>query len=101
PPSPAPSPRSLHDALPIYTLRYFSTEPVHRKWHHDLLTFGLTYAWSENFVLPLSHDEVVHMKGSLLGKMPGDRWQRFANLRALRSEEHTSELQSRENLVCR
>ncbi|HLT69309.1 MAG TPA: 1,4-alpha-glucan branching protein GlgB [Acidimicrobiales bacterium] len=68
----------MHD-----TLRYFSTEPVHRKWHHDLLTFGLTYAWSENFVLPLSHDEVVHMKGSLLGKMPGDRWQRFANLRAL------------------
>jgi 1,4-alpha-glucan branching enzyme len=68
----------MHD-----TLAYFQTEPVHRKWHHDLLTFGLTYAWSENFVLPLSHDEVVHMKGSLLGKMPGDRWQRFANLRAL------------------
>ena len=68
----------MHD-----TLSYFSTEPVHRKWHHDLLTFGLTYAWSENFVLPLSHDEVVHLKGSLLGKMPGDQWQRFANLRAL------------------
>ena len=68
----------MHD-----TLTYFSTEPVHRQWHHDLLTFGLTYAWSENFVLPLSHDEVVHLKGSLLGKMPGDRWQRFANLRAL------------------
>ena len=62
---------------------YFSTEPVHRTWHHDLLTFGLIYAWSENFVLPLSHDEVVHLKGSLLGKMPGDHWQRFANLRAL------------------
>jgi 1,4-alpha-glucan branching enzyme len=68
----------MHD-----TLQYFSTEPVHRRWHHDLLTFGLTYAWSENFVLPLSHDEVVHLKGSLLGKMPGDQWQRFANLRAL------------------
>jgi 1,4-alpha-glucan branching enzyme len=68
----------MHD-----TLSYFSTDPVHRQWHHDLLTFGLTYAWSENFVLPLSHDEVVHLKGSLLGKMPGDQWQRFANLRAL------------------
>jgi len=68
----------MHD-----TLSYFETEPVHRRWHHDLLTFGLTYAWSENFVLPLSHDEVVHLKGSLLGKMPGDQWQRFANLRAL------------------
>jgi 1,4-alpha-glucan branching enzyme len=68
----------MHD-----TLEYFSQEPVHRSWHHDDLTFGLVYAWSENFVLPLSHDEVVHLKGSLLGKMPGDRWQRFANLRAL------------------
>jgi 1,4-alpha-glucan branching enzyme len=68
----------MHD-----TLSYFSHDPVHRKWHHDLLTFGLTYAWSENFVLPLSHDEVVHLKGSLLGKMPGDQWQRYANLRAL------------------
>ena len=68
----------MHD-----TLAYFSQEPVHRRWHHDLLTFGLLYAWSENYVLPLSHDEVVHLKGSLLGKLPGDRWQRFANLRAL------------------
>ena len=68
----------MHD-----TLEYFGHEPVHRRWHHDLLTFGFTYAWSENYVLPLSHDEVVHLKGSLLGKMPGDRWQRFANLRCL------------------
>jgi 1,4-alpha-glucan branching enzyme len=68
----------MHD-----TLEYFRREPVHRPWHHDLLTFGLTYAWSENYVLPLSHDEVVHLKGSLLGKMPGDDWQRFANLRSL------------------
>jgi len=67
----------MHD-----TLQYMARDPVHRPWHHGELTFGLVYAFNENFVLPLSHDEVVHGKGSLLGKMPGDRWQRFANLRA-------------------
>ncbi|MEE4174262.1 MAG: 1,4-alpha-glucan branching protein GlgB [Xanthomonadales bacterium] len=64
------------------TLSYMKEEPVHRKHHHDKMTFGLVYAFTENFILPLSHDEVVHGKGSLLGKMPGDDWQRFANLRA-------------------
>jgi 1,4-alpha-glucan branching enzyme len=63
------------------TLSYVRHDPIHRGYHHDRLTFGLTYAFSENFVLPLSHDEVVHGKGSLLAKMPGDAWQRFANLR--------------------
>ncbi len=67
----------MHD-----TLRYMAQDPIHRKYHHNDLTFGLLYAFQENFVLPLSHDEVVHGKGSLVGKMPGDRWQRFANLRA-------------------
>ena len=67
----------MHD-----TLRYMSKEPIHRKYHHNDMTFGLLYAFHENFILPLSHDEVVHGKGSLLGRMPGDRWQRFANLRA-------------------
>ena len=67
----------MHD-----TLAYMALEPVHRKWHHDRLTFGLLYAFSENFVLPLSHDEVVHGKASLINKMPGDDWQKFANLRA-------------------
>jgi len=65
------------------TLGYFSHDPVHRRFHHHELTFSLVYAWNENFVLPLSHDEVVHGKGSLLEKMPGDRWQQLANLRAL------------------
>ncbi len=68
----------MHD-----TLDYFSKEPVHRRYHHRDLTFGLLYAWNENFVLPLSHDEVVYGKRSLLDKMPGDRWQKFANLRSL------------------
>jgi 1,4-alpha-glucan branching enzyme len=68
----------MHD-----TLGYLRHEPVHRRWHHDDLTFSMVYAWDENFVLPLSHDEVVHGKGSLLRKMPGDEWQQFATLRAL------------------
>jgi 1,4-alpha-glucan branching enzyme len=68
----------MHD-----TLEYFGKDPVHRRYHHHELTFSLMYAYSENFVLPLSHDEVVHGKGSLLSRMPGDDWQRFANLRAL------------------
>ncbi len=68
----------MHD-----TLEYLAHEPVHRRWHHDRLTFRGVYAFSENFMLPLSHDEVVHGKGSLLAKMPGDLWQRFANLRLL------------------
>jgi 1,4-alpha-glucan branching enzyme len=65
------------------TLRYFSRDPAYRRFHHDELTFGLMYAFSENFVLPLSHDEVVHGKGSLVGKMPGSAEQKLANLRAL------------------
>jgi len=64
------------------TLAYMREDPVHRRWHHDRMRFGLVYAFSENFILPISHDEVVHGKGSMLGKMPGDDWQRFANLRA-------------------
>jgi 1,4-alpha-glucan branching enzyme len=68
----------MHD-----TLSYFQKEPVHRQFHHHELTFSLVYAWNENFILPLSHDEVVHGKGSLLSKMPGDPWQQRANLRAL------------------
>ena len=65
------------------TLDYFSRNPVHRKYHHNDLTFSIMYTFSENFVLPFSHDEVVHEKGSLLGRMPGDLWQKFANVRAL------------------
>jgi 1,4-alpha-glucan branching enzyme len=65
------------------TLRYMRHEPIHRKYHHDELTFSLIYAFHENFVLPLSHDEVVHGKGSLLDQVPGDLWQKFANLRML------------------
>ena len=64
------------------TLKYMGEDPVNRKYHHDKMTFGLVYAFTENFVLPLSHDEVVHGKGSILARMPGDEWQRFANLRA-------------------
>jgi len=68
----------MHD-----TLQYFSQDPIHRTYHHGELTFRMLYGFTENFVLPLSHDEVVHGKGSLIGKMPGDEWQRFANLRLL------------------
>ena len=68
----------MHD-----TLKYFQLDPIHRKFHHDKLTFRMLYSFQENFVLPLSHDEVVHGKGSLIGKMAGDEWQRFANLRLL------------------
>ena len=65
------------------TLKYFAIDPINRKYHHGKLTFSLMYAFSENFVLPLSHDEVVHGKRALLDKMPGDMWKKFANLRAL------------------
>ena len=68
----------MHD-----TLSYFQQDPVYRRWHHHELTFSLVYAFTENFILPLSHDEVVHGKGSLVNKMPGDRWQKHANLRSL------------------
>jgi len=68
----------MHD-----TLDYFAHDPVHRRYHHERVTFPIWYAFTENFVLPLSHDEVVHGKGSLVGRMPGDTWQQFANLRAL------------------
>lgn len=68
----------MHD-----TLKYISNEPIHRQHHHGILTFGMLYNYTENFVLPFSHDEVVHGKGSMVRKMPGDEWQRFANLRLL------------------
>jgi len=68
----------MHD-----TLKYFALDPIHRKYHHNQLTFRMLYGFTENFVLPLSHDEVVHGKGSLIGKMAGDEWQKFANLRLL------------------
>ena len=68
----------MHD-----TLQYFAKDSLYRQYFHNCLTFGFLYAWSENFILPLSHDEVVHMKGSMIKKMHGDRWQKFANLRAL------------------
>jgi len=74
----------MHD-----TLVYFSNDPVHRNYHHNQLTFGLLYAFTENFVLPLSHDEVVHGKKSMLHKMPGDEWQQFANLRLLYTYMYT------------
>ncbi|MCF1192813.1 1,4-alpha-glucan branching protein GlgB [Mangrovimonas sp. AS39] len=70
----------MHD-----TLEYFAKAPVHRKYHQDDITFSMTYAFTENFMLPLSHDEVVHGKRSIIGRMPGDEWQRFANLRLLYS----------------
>nr|ART39671.1 J559 [uncultured bacterium] len=74
----------MHD-----TLDYFQHDPVHRMYHHDRLTFGMLYAYTENFVLPLSHDEVVHGKRALLSKMPGDDWQKFANLRLLYAYQFT------------
>jgi 1,4-alpha-glucan branching enzyme len=74
----------MHDML-----HYFSEDPVHRKYHHHNITFSLLYAFTENFVLPVSHDEVVHGKRSLIGKMPGDEWQRFANVRAFLAYMYT------------
>jgi 1,4-alpha-glucan branching enzyme len=74
----------MHD-----TLDYFAKDPVHRRYHHERLTFGMMYEYSEHFIMPLSHDEVVHGKGTLPSRMPGDEWQRFANLRALFAYQYT------------
>jgi 1,4-alpha-glucan branching enzyme len=74
----------MHDSLLV-----FAKDPVHRRWHHDQLTFAMLYEYSERFLMPLSHDEVVHGKGSLLSKMPGDVWQKFANLRVLLAYQWT------------
>ncbi len=74
----------MHDSL-----GYMQRDPVHRSYHHDMLTFGILYAFTENFVLPFSHDEVVHGKGSMINKMPGDDWQKFANLRLLYTYMYT------------
>src|SRR5438445_122195 len=74
----------MHD-----TLDYFRHDPIHRRYHHDRLTFRGLYMHTEHYVLPLSHDEVVHGKGSLFGKMPGDEWRRFANLRSLIANQYT------------
>jgi 1,4-alpha-glucan branching enzyme len=74
----------MHD-----TLRYFGLDPIYRRYHHELLTFAMMYEYSEHFIMPLSHDEVVHGKGTLLGRMPGDEWQQFANLRALLAYQFT------------
>jgi 1,4-alpha-glucan branching enzyme len=74
----------MHD-----NLEYMCLDPIYRHYHHDRLTFGMLYAFTENFILPLSHDEVVHMKRSLVDKMPGDAWQRFANLRLLYTYMYT------------
>jgi 1,4-alpha-glucan branching enzyme len=74
----------MHD-----TLAYVKEDPVHHRHHHNRLTFAMMYAYTENFVLPLSHDEVVHLKRSLLGKMPGDRWQQLATLRLLLAYQWT------------
>src|SRR5262245_46759126 len=75
----------MHD-----TLAYFRRDPVFRRYHHDELTFGQLYAYTENFVLPFSHDEVVHGKGSLIARQPGDDWRRFANLRLLLAYQATA-----------
>jgi 1,4-alpha-glucan branching enzyme len=74
----------MHD-----TLKYFETDPLYRRFHQDTLTFAMMYEYSEHFVMPLSHDEVVHLKKSMLEKMPGDEWQKFANLRALLAYQYT------------